>query len=235
MAERLKVPQDRRPLEVAYIGRLVQSQKRVLDLAPLVRELARRNLPFVLHLIGSGEDAPRLREELARAEVGHHVRWWGWLTRTEVGARLRQLDALVLPSDVEGLPLALLEAMGHGVVPVATRIPSGNTELVRDGENGFLAAVGDSNGFADRLEQLHRDPALLTRLRRAAWVTSEDYSVEHMASAYEACFAGEGERAPRPSGPFPVMPSCRSRYPLWLRKVKWRLSGVLPGARRGRG
>ena len=173
MAERLKVPQERRPLEVAYIGRLVQSQKRVLDLAPLVRELARRNLPFVLHLIGSGEDAPRLREELARAEVGHHVRWWGWLARTEVGARLRQLDALVLPSDVEGLPLALLEAMGQGVVPVATRIPSGNTELVRDGENGFLAAVGDTNAFANRLEQLYLDPGLLTRLRRAAWVTSE--------------------------------------------------------------
>jgi glycosyltransferase involved in cell wall biosynthesis len=240
LAGRLKVSHDRRPLEMAYIGRLVHSQKRVLDLAPLVRELAGRDLPFVMHLIGSGEDAPRLREELARAGVGHHVRWWGWLTPSEVGVRLIQLDALVLPSDVEGLPLALLEAMGHGVVPVATRIPSGNTELVRDGENGFLAAVGNTKAFADRLEQLYRDPALLTRLRRAAWVTSEDYSVERMASAYESCFDVEGERAPRPSGAFPVMPSCRSRYPVWLRKVKWRLSGVLPGAhrlprRRGRG
>lgn len=240
LAERLKVPHDRRPLEMAYIGRLVQSQKRVLDLAPLVRELARRNLPFVLHLIGSGEDAPRLREELARAEVGHHVRWWGWLTPSDVGVRLRQLDVLVLPSDVEGLSLALLEAMGQGVVPVATRIPSGSTELVRDGENGFLAAVADTNAFANRLEQLYRNPALLTRLRRAAWVTSEDYSVERMASAYESCFKVEGERAPRPSGAFPVMPSCRSRYPTWLRKVKWRLSGALPAARplpwrRGRG
>jgi glycosyltransferase involved in cell wall biosynthesis len=232
LAERLGVARAPSALEVAYIGRLVHSHKRVLDLAPVVRELAGRNVPFVMHLIGCGEDAPRLREELARAGVGHHVHWWGWLTPSEVGARLRQLDALILPSDVEGLPLVLLEAMGHGVVPVVTRIPSGNTELVVDGENGFLAAVGDSKGFADRLEQLHRHPALLVRLRRAAWDTSEDYSVENMASAYEACFAGEGERAPRPSGPFPVMPSCRSRYPPWLRKVKWRLSGVLPRARR---
>lgn len=232
LAAQLDVLRAPRPLEVAYIGRLVQTQKRVLDLAPMVRELARRNLPFAMHLIGTGEDAPRLREELARAGVGHHVRWWGWLTPAEVSVRLRQLDALVLPSDVEGLPLVLLEAMGHGVVPVATRIPSGNTELVHDGENGFLVSVGDSKGFADRLEQLHRDLALLIRLRRAAWVTSEDYSVEHMAAAYEACFAGEGERAPRPFGPFPVMPSCRSRYPTWLRKAKWRLSGVLAGAGR---
>ena len=232
LAERLGEARSPSPLAVAYIGRLVQRHKRVLDLAPVVGELARRNLPFVLHLIGRGEDEPRLRDELARAGVEHHVRWWGWLTPSGVRARLRHLDALILPSDVEGLPLVLLEAMGHGVVPVATRIPSGNTELVVDGENGFLAAVGDCKGFADRLEQLYRDPALLVRLRHAAWTTSEEYSVEQMASAYEACFAGESERAPRPSGPFPVMPSCRSRYPAWLRKVKWRLSGVQPGARR---
>jgi glycosyltransferase involved in cell wall biosynthesis len=45
LAKRLRVSCRPRPLEVGYIGRLVQSQKRVLDLAPLVRELARRNLP----------------------------------------------------------------------------------------------------------------------------------------------------------------------------------------------
>jgi glycosyltransferase involved in cell wall biosynthesis len=232
LEERLRIPPDPRPLEIAYIGRMVQAQKRVLDLVPLVRELAGRNVPFVMHLIGSGDDAHRLRAEMLSAGVGHDVRWWGWLTPTEVRVRLSQLDALVLPSDSEGLPLVLLEAMGHGVVPVATRIPSGNTELVRDAENGFLAEVGDTRAFADRLEELHRDATLLSRLRRAAWLTSADYSVERMASAYEACFTGVAERAPRPSGAFPVMPSCRSRHPTWLRKVKWRMFGMLPRGRR---
>jgi glycosyltransferase involved in cell wall biosynthesis len=231
LAERVRASHGR-SLEVAYIGRLVQTQKRVLDLAPLASELARRKVPFVMHIVGSGGDAPRLRVELARARVAHHVRWWGWLTPAEVQVRLSQLDALVLPSDSEGLPFVVLEAMGHGVVPVATRIPSGNTELVRDGENGFLAAVGDTKALADHLEKLYRDPALLSRLRRAAWLTSADYSVERMASAYERCLAAEGERAPHPSGAFAVMPSCRSNYPVWLRRVKWRLSGMLARALR---
>lgn len=232
LTERLEDSGLPRTLEIAYIGRLVHSQKRVLDLALLGSELAERNLPFVMHVIGAGEDASRLREALAGAGIGSRVRWWGWLTPSDVRARLRQLDALVLPSEFEGLPLVLLEAMGHGVVPVATHIASGNAELVRNGENGFLVAVGDIQGFVARLEELHRDPALLARLRRAAWTTTADYSVERMASAYEASFSGPGARAPRPVGQFPVMPSCRSPYPTWLRRVKWLVSGVLAGVRR---
>jgi glycosyltransferase involved in cell wall biosynthesis len=230
-AERLRASPGRRALEAAYVGRLVHSQKRILDLAPVVIELTRRHLPFRMHIIGSGEDAHRLRADLAAARVDHQVRWWGWLAPADVRLRLSQLDVIVLLSDTEGLPLVLLEAMGHGVVPVATRIPSGNTELVRDGENGYLAEVGDTKAFADRLEKLHREPRLLARLRRAAWLTSADYSVERMATSYEVCFTADAARASRPAGAFPVMPSCRSRYPAWLRKVKWRLSSAMPRAR----
>jgi colanic acid/amylovoran biosynthesis glycosyltransferase len=203
-----------------------------MDLPALVGELSRRGVPFTLHLIGDGPDAPRLAEALGAVPGGGDVRWWGWLAPAEVRARLLQLDALVLLSEVEGLPLALLEAMGHGVVPVVTRIPSGNTEIVRDEENGFLAEVGDMAAFATRLAQLQADHALLSRLRLAAWETSERYSIERMVSDYEACFRDRSPRAPRPSGPFPVMPSCRSRHPTWLRRVKWRLAGASTVARR---
>jgi glycosyltransferase involved in cell wall biosynthesis len=230
--DRLHEPRNPNGLQIAYIGRIVQTQKRILDLPALVTELNRRNVPFTLHLIGDGEDTPRLAAALQQAKVAGQVRWWGWLAPDEVRARLRQLDALVLPSDVEGLPLVLLEAMGYGVVPVATRIPSGNSELVRDGENGFLAAVGDMGGFAVRLEQMHRDPELLARLRRAAWETMDGYSIGRMVTAYETLFSGPATRAPRPAGPFPVMPSCRSPYPKWLRRVKWRLAGAAAVARR---
>lgn len=230
--DRVQEPRHPNGLQVAYIGRIVQSQKRVLDLPALVSELSRRSVPFTLHLIGDGPDTPRLAKALPPATVGGQIRWWGWLAPTEVRARLTQLDALVLPSEVEGLPLALLEAMAHGVVPVATRIPSGTGELIRDEENGFLAAVGDMGCFAARLEQVHRDPELLPRLRRAAWTTMEAYSIERMVSAYETWASGPAPRAPRPAGPFPVMPSCRSPYPTWLRRVKWRVAGAAEVARR---
>jgi glycosyltransferase involved in cell wall biosynthesis len=213
--------------EIAYVGRLVQQQKRVMDIAPLVHELSGRGLQFAMNIIGSGDDAERLRAELIRLRVAHLVRWWGWLAPAEVRRHLCRIDSLILLSDTEGLPLVLLEAMGHGAVPVATRIASGNTEVIVDGENGFLAAVGDLKLFADRLQQLADDAMLRARLQRAAWLTSGGYSVERMASAYEVRFASTGPRAPRPHVSIPVMPSCRSPYPTWLRRIKWRLSARL--------
>jgi glycosyltransferase involved in cell wall biosynthesis len=234
LAERPSTSATGRRLEVAYVGRLVHSQKRVLDLVPILTELARRGVPLLMHLVGAGEDGPRLREELDRAGLSDRVRWWGWLKPDEVSERLKQLDALVLPSDVEGLPLATLEAMAHGVVPVATRIPSGSSELISDAENGFLVAVGDSKGFADRLEELYLNPALLARLSRSAWASSQDYSVERMALRYEECLSGGGSRAPRPAS-YPVMPSCRSRYPRWLRRAKWHLADLAARSREASG
>ena len=65
---------------------------------------------------------------------------------------------------------------------------------------------------------------MLLRMRRRAWETGKQYSIERMVDAYEACFqrAIEDTKAfPRTPDPdFPLMESCRSKYPLWLRRLK---------------
>jgi glycosyltransferase involved in cell wall biosynthesis len=218
-------------LRLAYLGRLEHSQKRVRDLPGVLSALASRGVPFEVEVIGDGEEAGWLRREVNAAGLASRVSFQGWLTPADVRRRLLTLDVLLLLSVAEGLPLALLEAMGHAVVPVVTNIASGNTEVVRDGENGYLVPVGDVNGFADRLQSLAGDPHTLCRLRRAAWQTSRLYSVERMVSSYVEVFnahSSSSGRAPRPPGSYPLMPSCRSRYPLWVRRLKW---GVLGGRR----
>ena len=220
------------PLRIAYVGRMVQEQKRVMEFAPLVAELVRREVNFELHLIGDGHARVPLETELSRMGFQDRVKFSGWLSSTAVSKRLRQMDAFVLLSDYEGLPVALLEALGHALVPVVTIIDSGNLELVSNGQNGFALPVGDTEGFAERLERLAHDREMLKRLRRAAWQTSLGYSVDRMTERYLACFEEvslkanhRDYRANLPS-PFPVMPSCRSNYPAWLRKIKWRLVGA---------
>jgi glycosyltransferase involved in cell wall biosynthesis len=229
------------PFRLGYVGRLEQGQKRVRDIASLVAELSRRRITFELDVIGDGEERPWLSRELADRGLSHLVRFWGWLSPEDVKRRLLVLDVLLLFSSTEGLPLALLEAMAHAVVPVVTEIDSGNPDVVRDAENGYLVPVGDIEVFGERLFRLATDRDRLARFKKAAWETGRQYSVERTTAAYiaalsEAAASVAGtSRAPRPPAPYPVMPSCRSSYPRWLRKLKWWAIGEARGIVTARG
>ena len=213
------------PFRIAYLGRLVQGHKRALDLIPLAEELKRQNFPFELHVIGDGEEREEIAAGFKRNNVTAQVKMWGWLSPPEVRQRLKELDAVVLLSDSEGLPLAMLESMAHGVIPVVTKIKSGLTEVVREGENGFQVEVGDMAGFADRLARLAGDREQVSRMRLQAWKTGQAFSLEKMVTTYQDAFARLAEaRRQQPvkhlNRDYPVMASCRSRYPFWLRKLK---------------
>jgi glycosyltransferase involved in cell wall biosynthesis len=218
-----------RPLAIGYVGRIVQEQKRVMDFVPLVRNLAQRKVPFQLQIIGDGPDRSELERQLKATGLADYVEFTGWLSPENVKARLHTLHVFLLLSDYEGLPVALLEAMAHGVVPVVTRIESGNTQLVRDGENGLVLRVGDMTSFATRLESLAMDRKALAAFRRAAWETGRQYSIEKMADNYAAAFTEVAQRVSTRlqregvGADYPVMNSCRSKYPFWLRRIKQRV------------
>ncbi len=230
---RASARENRNTLRIGYVGRLEQPQKRVLDFVPLARELERRGVLFELHMIGEGNDRVRLEQEFKRKAPNASVRFWGWLSPDEVKDRLAELDVFLLMSDCEGLPVALLEAMGHGLAPVVSDIASGNVQLVRQGENGFVAPVGDIVRFADRIESLAQDNQLLHSMKEQALKSSREYSVEHMVKRYLACFsdltAADFSRRHRQEAvrPFPIMPSCKSSYPVWARKLKQRFLATI--------
>jgi len=102
-----------------------------MELAPLASELKRRKIFFELHLVGDGPDRPALQTAFEQDGLLQNIKFWGWLDPEAVKERLLELDALVLMSDCEGLPLALLEAMAHGVVPVISRIGPKHLVLVK--------------------------------------------------------------------------------------------------------
>lgn len=96
------------------------------------------------------------------------------LTMTELGLDRRKLletvaaaDIFVLPSLVEGLPIALMEAMALGVPVVATQI-NAVPEAVRNGVNGFLVQPGDAVALAEAFERLADDAPLRIRIGNEA-------------------------------------------------------------------
>jgi glycosyltransferase involved in cell wall biosynthesis len=97
----------------------------------------------------------------------------------------------LLPSLSEGFSLALTEAMACGLAPVTTATP-GPIEIVRDGDNGILCPVRNSQAIEQALERLITDRTYLESLRRNARATAQNYSWSCVArknlSFYEETF-----------------------------------------------
>ena len=102
---------------------------------------------------------------------------------------LRAMDIFVLPSLSEALSNSLMEAMGCGCCPVASRV-GGNPELVTDGETGLLFPVGDAQALAERLALLLDQPAYRRRLAaQAERRMHQDFTREQAARAMGAIYA----------------------------------------------
>lgn len=194
----------RAPLRLAYIGRMVEEQKRIGDLLVLLDELESRQTPCELHLVGDGPDLTAWRTRLAQRElrttrvVIHGRRSPAWVEQF-----LPTLDACVLVSAYEGTSVVMLEAMGQGVVPVVTAVRSGVDEWVRDGESGVVVPIGAMAEMAAKIAALHADRSLLAKLSRGAWETirASGLSVNATASRYAQVFDAAMRRPidPRPS------------------------------------
>src|SRR5207244_5462603 len=114
----------------------------------------------------------------------------GALTNAETMAALADHDVFVLPTRTEGLPVALLEAMGAGVVPVVSNIDSGVPDVVTADVNGLLPEVGDVNGFADAIARLDADRSMLERLGAAGRRIVEDrFDIRIRTREYQALYA----------------------------------------------
>ena len=102
-------------------------------------------------------------------------------------------DALVSVSLTEGFPVTVLEGMACGLPVVATDV-TGNRDVVRDGDNGYLVGVEQLNTIPDRIGSLAADLPLRGRLGDAARRTAARYDWDGIVSAYLDAY----ERARRP-------------------------------------
>jgi L-malate glycosyltransferase len=148
------------------------------------------NLRFTLLLVGDGPDRPAL-EDLARAlDVGpDRVRFLG--SHADVPDLLVSLgaaDLFVLSSRMEGLPLAVLEAMAQSLPVVTTRV-GGVPEVVDDERTGLLVPSDDSAALAAAIGRLARDAARRARLGAAGRARAlTRFSFPHMVDEYECLY-----------------------------------------------
>jgi len=118
-----------------------------------VPSILKRYENFYLLFVGRGD--PNELRALARSlGVEGHIGFLG--ERTDIPRILRSVDIIIHPSRLEGVPIALLEAMACGKPVVATRV-GGIPEIIEDGVNGFLVDPDDSDALASKVISLLSD------------------------------------------------------------------------------
>ena len=143
-------------LQLVYVGRISEYQKRVSDLVKVCALLHKNGKAFHLNIIGDGGEKGMLENKFKEAGLGSLVTFYGWLSQKEVSVRLATYDILLLTSDFEGTPIAMMEALAAGCGMVGTRV-SGieDYELNPLAGNCFaLFDVGDIEDSATKIEKI---------------------------------------------------------------------------------
>ncbi len=176
---------DRIPLECSFPSALSELPKPIgITIGPLgkhkgtpqildvIRRLRHRGVDVGWVFIGRGDvaDYRRRAEEL---QISDRVLFTGPVSDDTKWQYLRHADFYCLPSDAEGQPISILEAMAVGLPVIATAVGS-IPEIIAHGETGFIIPVGDIDALEDAVLEM-----LVDDRRTAMGLAAQRYLVEH--------------------------------------------------------
>ena len=185
--EELEIESDR-PL-VVHVGN-IRPWKGHTNLIKAARLLREANPEIVVVSIGGEKhpgDLARVRRESDEEGAGDILRFMG--RRSDAVDFIASADVFVNPSDVEGLPLVVLEAMMAGT-PVVATAAGGVPTVLRDGETGRLIPVGRPQALAAAVIDLMTDTEGAKEMAdRAQSLVETNFGLERMVTAHEDLYS----------------------------------------------
>jgi glycosyltransferase involved in cell wall biosynthesis len=177
-----------------FVGRLDDSVKRVSALIQAFAALAVEYRDVDLLVVGEGNDGPKLRC-LAAELAPSRVRFQGWVSGAKALAPLyNAAECLVLPSWREGFPSVVGEAMACGTPILASHV-GGVSEVVVEGQTGWLIPPGNDRALAAGLSFILTRPEVVASMRPQARAMAEAcVSPAVIAAALRQCFSIKGRQ-----------------------------------------
>jgi glycosyltransferase involved in cell wall biosynthesis len=184
---------------VISCGRLVK-QKNYPMLIKAFSKIADQYPDENLLIYGEGDMRSQLEALIDSLNLGSRVILKG--TSNNIPEILSCAKVFVLPSDIEGMPNALLEAMAAGVPSISTDCPCGGPRMIiRDGINGLLVETGNAAAMAEAISKLLGNPDTAEEMGRQAKEDSRMYSSQNVFGQwkkYVGDLIGENIAAARP-------------------------------------
>ena len=165
---------------VLNVGRFTEQKAQIL----LIRAFSALNEEdWCLHIIGKG---PKQKEyENIICELGMQEKIKLLSPTKSISDHYNSSSIFAFTSIYEGFPNALIEAMHFGLPCVATDCPTGPSELIENGENGFLIEMNNQIQLEKKLNVLFNDSTLRTNFGIKAQMSVEKFQAVHIANDWE--------------------------------------------------
>ncbi|MEJ2410723.1 MAG: glycosyltransferase [Novosphingobium sp.] len=191
LIKRLSAEAPEVPVEGEFIvasGRLVPNK----NFPMLIEAFAGSGLPGSLVILGEGPERPRLEEQIARLGLGERVLLPGFVQNPF--AVIKRATLFALPSNAEGFPNGLVEAMACGLPVVATNCASGPSEIMLNTareavrglvpcEVGAIVPTNETSAFTAALRLVH-DPDTRALKGAAAAASASKFNIGQTTKLY---------------------------------------------------
>lgn len=166
---------------ITFIGR-IDPQKQPEQLIEAFRLIKEKCTDATLRIVGDGNLMEQTKSKVMELGLSESVIFDG--IRKDMENVYADSDVVILCSEYEGMPNALIEAIGCGIPVVSYDCPIGPAEIVEDGVNGFLVKQNDISELADKtVLALKQDWD-----RDIIKATCKKFEVASIAKCYEEIF-----------------------------------------------
>jgi len=133
----------------------ITKNKGYFDLVELSKSLSRRRIGHLFIFGGTDKTEGRFFDVVKSEGIEDKFNYLGYIS--DKSDFFKKIDIFLLPSYLEGMPTAVLEAMAHGK-PVVSTLVGGIPELITNGKEGILVYPGDIEAMADGIENVFKYP-----------------------------------------------------------------------------
>ncbi len=148
--------------------------------------LANKHTGWDLVILGEGSLRSQLESQVREAGLEKRIFLPG--SSANVAEWYESADLFVMSSRTEGFPMALVEAMAHGLAPISFDCDTGPRDIIRHEVDGLLVPFADLNALTAALDKMMSDDALRLRLAKSAIEVRERFSLEKIVHSWEQLF-----------------------------------------------
>lgn len=171
---------------IGYIGRFSE-EKGILYLLNAVPEILKKNPNIKFLFIGDGPLRKTIDQHIQNNNLSDIIIRPGWISHDLLTNYINQMKLLVIPSDTEGLPNVMLEAMACGTPVLATSV-GGISSIIKDGRTGFILENNSPRCITSNIFKILDDKKTVTVIENAYQLIQNEFQFEKRVEEFKSMF-----------------------------------------------